>query len=59
MAPVNGYVAKRNVQLGQRVQAGTPMMSLVTLDQAWVDANFKEIQLDNVCIWSIFSIYRY
>ena len=42
------YVAKRTVQLGQRVQAGTPMMSLVTLDQAWVDANFKESQLQKV-----------
>lgn len=49
-APVNGYVAKRNVQVGQRVQAGTPMMSLVTLDQAWVDANFKESQLQRVRI---------
>ncbi|MDE2593678.1 MAG: efflux RND transporter periplasmic adaptor subunit [Burkholderiales bacterium] len=49
-APVSGYVAKRNVQVGQRVQAGTPMMSLVTLDQAWVDANFKESQLQRVRI---------
>lgn len=49
-APVGGYVAKRNVQVGQRVQAGTPMMSLVTLDQAWVDANFKESQLQRVRI---------
>ncbi|MGJ7521520.1 efflux RND transporter periplasmic adaptor subunit [Variovorax sp. LT1P1] len=49
-APVDGYVAKRTVQLGQRVSAGTPMMSIVPLDQLWVDANFKEVQLRNIRI---------
>ena len=49
-APVDGYVAKRSVQLGQRVQAGASMMSVVTLDQAWVDANFKESQLQRLRI---------
>ncbi|MDR6537899.1 efflux RND transporter periplasmic adaptor subunit [Variovorax soli] len=47
-APVEGYVAKRTVQLGQRVAAGTPMMSIVPLNQVWVDANFKEVQLRNI-----------
>ena len=47
-APVDGYVAKRTVQLGQRVAAGTPLMSVVPLNQLWVDANFKEVQLRNV-----------
>nr|WP_186329607.1 HlyD family efflux transporter periplasmic adaptor subunit [Variovorax boronicumulans] len=47
-APVSGYVAKRSVQLGQRVAAGTPLMSVVPLDQLWVDANFKEVQLRNI-----------
>jgi membrane fusion protein (multidrug efflux system) len=47
-APVEGYVAKRTVQLGQRVSAGTPMMSIVPLNQLWVDANFKEVQLRNI-----------
>ena len=47
-APVDGYVAKRTVQLGQRVNAGTPMMSVVPLDQLWVDANFKEVQLRSI-----------
>ena len=42
LAPVSGYVAKRNVQLGQRVLPGTPLMALVPLDHVWVDANFKE-----------------
>jgi len=44
-APVDGHVAKRAVQLGQRVQAGAPLMTLVSLQQLWVDANFKESQL--------------
>lgn len=44
-APVDGYVAKRNVQLGQRVAAGTALMSIVPLREVWVDANFKENQL--------------
>ena len=44
-APMAGVVAKRNVQIGQRVAAGTPLMTLVALDQLWVDANFKEPQL--------------
>jgi membrane fusion protein (multidrug efflux system) len=50
LAPVDGYVAKRTVQLGQRVAAGTPMMSVIPLNQLWVDANFKEAQLRNIRI---------
>jgi membrane fusion protein (multidrug efflux system) len=49
-APVDGYVAKRSVQLGQRVGAGAPLMSIIPLNQLWVDANFKEVQLRNVRI---------
>ncbi|MEF7612306.1 HlyD family efflux transporter periplasmic adaptor subunit [Aquincola sp. MAHUQ-54] len=45
LAPVDGYVARRSVQLGQRVQAGAPLMSVVSLGETWVDANFKEGQL--------------
>ena len=44
-APVSGQVAKRGVQLGQRVSPGTPLMAIVPLDHLWVDANFKEVQL--------------
>jgi membrane fusion protein (multidrug efflux system) len=44
-APVSGFIARRNVQLGQRVAPGTPLMAVVPLDQVWVDANFKEPQL--------------
>jgi membrane fusion protein, multidrug efflux system len=49
-APVAGYVAKRTVQVGQRIAPGTPLMSIVPLDQVWVDANFKELQLRNMRI---------
>ena len=49
-APVGGYIARRNVQVGQRVQAGAPLMSIVPLDQLWVDANFKEVQLQKIRI---------
>src|SRR5207237_4966381 len=44
-APVTGQVARRTVQLGQRIQAGAPLMSIIPLDQVWVEANFKEVQL--------------
>ena len=47
-APVSGYVAKRTVQLGQRVAPGAPLMAIVPLDQVWVDANFKEPQLASI-----------
>jgi membrane fusion protein, multidrug efflux system len=47
-APVDGYVAKRTVQLGQRVAAGAPVMSIIPLAQVWVDANFKEVQLRKI-----------
>ncbi len=45
VAPVDGYVARRSVQMGQRVQAGTPLLSVIALKDVWVDANFKEGQL--------------
>ena len=48
LAPVAGVVAKRGVQLGQRLAAGTPLMAVVPLDDLWVDANFKESQLDRL-----------
>ena len=48
LAPVDGYVAKRSVQLGARVQAGTPLMSVIALNHVWIEANFKESQLQNL-----------
>ena len=47
-APINGVVAKRAVQVGQRIAPGAPLMAIVPLDDVWVDANFKEGQLRDV-----------
>ena len=49
-APVSGLVTKRNVQLGQRVNAGAALMSIVPPEQMWVNANFKESQLGDIRI---------
>jgi len=49
-APVDGVVAKRTVQVGQQVQAGAPLLSVVPISTVHVDANFKEVQLENVRI---------
>jgi membrane fusion protein, multidrug efflux system len=50
VAPVTGYVAERSVQLGQHIQAGQALMSVIPLNTLWVDANFKEVQLRNLRI---------
>lgn len=50
LAPVSGYIAKRSVQVGSHVTPGMPLMSVVPLDQLWVDANFKESELQNIRI---------
>ena len=47
-SPVDGYVAQRAVQVGQRVAPGSVLMSVVPLNQVWVDANFTEVRLERV-----------
>ena len=47
-APTDGIVARKSVQVGQQVAVGSPMMAVVPTTQAYVDANFKEVQLDKV-----------
>jgi membrane fusion protein (multidrug efflux system) len=47
-APISGFVAKRSVQVGSRVTPGAPLMTIVPIDQLWVDANFKESELRNI-----------
>ena len=49
-APVSGMVTKRNVQLGQKINPGVSLMSVVPLDHLWVNANFKESQLRHIRI---------
>ena len=50
VAPVSGFVSKRSVQIGQRIAAGNPLMAIVPLEQIWIDANFKESQLQHIRI---------
>jgi membrane fusion protein (multidrug efflux system) len=47
-SPVSGMIAKRSVQVGQRVSAGIPLLAVVPLDDVWIDANFKEGQLEHM-----------
>ena len=44
-APVTGYVARRSVQLGERISPGAPLMAIVPLGRLWLEANFREVQL--------------
>jgi len=47
-APISGYIAQKNIQVGDRVQPGQPLMALVPLQDAYVEANFKETQLEHI-----------
>jgi membrane fusion protein (multidrug efflux system) len=47
-APSNGVVSRKTIEVGQVIQAGQPLMALVSLDDVWVTANFKETQLKNM-----------
>jgi membrane fusion protein (multidrug efflux system) len=49
-SPVSGVVTKRSVQVGQRINPGVALMSVVPIDQVWVNANFKESQIENLRI---------
>ena len=50
VSPVSGYVVRRAVQLGQQVTPGTEMLAIVPVDSMWIDANFKENQLNGLRI---------
>jgi membrane fusion protein (multidrug efflux system) len=49
-SPLNGYMVRREVQLGQQVTPATEMVAIAPLDTIWIDANFKETQLENIRI---------
>lgn len=49
-SPVRGYVAKRSAQVGQQVTPNTALLAIIPLNEVWVDANFKENQLDRIRI---------
>ncbi|MGC9965909.1 MAG: HlyD family secretion protein [Syntrophobacteraceae bacterium] len=56
VAPIDGYIAQRNIQVGDRVQSGQAMMAVVPLEKIYVEANFKETQLTNVRLGQSASI---
>ncbi|MCZ6874163.1 MAG: HlyD family secretion protein [bacterium] len=47
-APLAGVIAKKNLEVGQVVQAGRPLLAIVPLQYVWVEANFKETQLHHM-----------
>jgi membrane fusion protein, multidrug efflux system len=47
-APINGVIAQKSIQVGDRIQPGQPLMAVVPLQEIYVEANFKETQLTNV-----------
>jgi membrane fusion protein, multidrug efflux system len=49
-SPLNGYMVRREVQLGQQVTPATEMVAITPLDSVWIDANFKETELLNIRI---------
>ena len=49
-SPIDGYVARRSTQVGQKVAVGSALMAVIANDQMWVDANFKETQLKDMRI---------
>jgi membrane fusion protein (multidrug efflux system) len=49
-SPVTGVITKRSVQVGQRINPGVALMSVVPIDQVWVNANFKESQIQDLRI---------
>ncbi len=50
LSPISGYLVRRAVQLGQQVNPGTEMLGIAPLDSVWIDANFKETELQKVRI---------
>ena len=56
LAPVSGYVARRTVQVGERVQPGAALLVIVPLEEIWVEANLKEDQLRNLRIGQKVSV---
>jgi membrane fusion protein (multidrug efflux system) len=49
-APIAGVIARRTIELGQRIQPGQPLMMIVPLRRVYIEANFKETQLSSVCV---------
>lgn len=56
-SPINGYVARRNAQVGQAVSVGAALMAIISTEQMWLDANFKETQLTHMRIGQPVTIH--
>lgn len=56
VSPVTGYVAQRNVQVGETLTSGQSVLSVVPADDMWVEANFKETQLSGIKIGQDVSV---
>jgi membrane fusion protein (multidrug efflux system) len=57
VAPVNGFVTNRTVEVGQNVQPGQELMRIINLDDIWVTANFKETQLRSMRVGQVATIH--
>ena len=57
LAPARGIITQRKAQVGQWVMPNDPLMALVPLDQMWVDANFREVDLKNFRIGQPVSLF--
>ena len=55
-APVTGYLARRSVQLGERISPGAPLMAIVPIGRLWLEANFREVQLRHMRIGQPVSV---
>lgn len=57
VAPITGYIAKRNVQLGQQVSMNSAMLAIIPLHDTWIDANYKESSLANIRVNQPVTLY--
>ncbi|MFI4918351.1 MAG: efflux RND transporter periplasmic adaptor subunit [Legionellales bacterium] len=57
VAPITGYVAKRNVQPGQYVSTSSVMLAIIPLHDTWVDANYKESSLESIRVNQPVTLY--
>jgi len=57
VAPISGFIAKRSVQVGQHIMVNTPLLAIIPLNDVWVDANYKETQVDSLRIGQPVALY--
>lgn len=57
VAPISGYIAKRSIQPGQQVSMSSAMLAIIPLNDTWVDANYKESDLNNIRVGQPVTLY--